>query len=191
MSMTPIWRWVCALLRLPPSLPATFPCRHSMPTHMRASSRHWHCQIQCACKMPMLTISLMDVSRHCQKWMLLAMAKFLGGEALLTKQTVRPSSQWVYLWPACRWRWTALRMALFWKAPREGSYFPHHHCQHNVHIIVILLVIRIFFSSFNKVDLLRSMLADCCVPRSQEWDTMVAVGGWRPPWLACVYFAKL
>jgi hypothetical protein len=57
--------------------------------------------------------------------------------------------------------------------------------QHDVHIIVILIVINIFYD----VDLLRSMLADCCMPRRQECGTMAAVGGLRPPWLACVYFA--
>ncbi len=56
-------------------------------------------------------------------------------------------------------------------------------------MIVILLVISIFFSSFNNVDLLGSMSAGCCMPRRQEWGTMVAVGGLRLPWLACVYFA--
>ncbi len=58
-----------------------------------------------------------------------------------------------------------------------------------MHIIVILIVINIFFSSFNDVDLLRSMSADCYMPWRQEWGTMAAVGGLRPPWLACVYFA--
>jgi hypothetical protein len=79
--------------------------------------------------------------------------------------------------------------ALFWKVPRGGPYFPHLRHQYDVHIIVILLVISIFFSSFNEVDLLRSVLADCCVPRHQEWGAIVAVGGRQPPWLACVYFA--
>ncbi len=35
---------------------------------------------------------------------------------------------------------------------------------------------KYFFSSFNDVDLLRSMSADCCMPRRQEWGTMAAVG---------------
>jgi hypothetical protein len=56
---------------------------------------------------------------------------------------------------------------------------------HNSHITSN----KYFFSSFNNVDLLRSMLADCCMPRRQEWGIMAAVGGRRPPWLACVYFA--
>jgi hypothetical protein len=67
-------------------------------------------------------------------------------------------------------------------------YFPNCCCQHNVHVIVILLLI-FFYSSFNNVDLLRSMLADCCVPWRQEWGTMAAVGGRQPQLLACVYFA--
>ncbi len=77
----------------------------------------------------------------------------------------------------------------FGRCRGEGAFFPHCRCQHNVHIIVILIVINIFFSSFNDVDLLRSMTADCCMPWCQEWGTMAAVGGLRPPWLACVYFA--
>jgi hypothetical protein len=72
---------------------------------------------------------------------------------------------------------------------KGGAFFPHCHCQHDMHIIVILIVINTFFSSFNDVDLLHSMLADCCMPRRQEWGTMAAVGGLWPPWLACVYSA--
>jgi hypothetical protein len=117
------------------------------------------------------------------------MAKFLGREAPLTKQTAAPYSQWVYLRLARQRRWTALPKALFRKAPRGGAFFPHPRRQHDVHIIVILIVINIFFSSFNDVDLLRSMSADCCMPRRQEWGTMAAVGGLRPPWLACAYFS--
>ncbi len=62
------------------------------------------------------------------------------------------------------------------------------HCQRQwvVHIIVKRIVISILFSRFNNVYLLRSMMADCGMPWHQEWGTMVAVGGWRPPWLACV-----
>jgi hypothetical protein len=70
-----------------------------------------------------------------------------------------------------------------------GPFFPHRRRRHNVHIIVILIVINILFSGFNDVDLLGSMPADCCMPRRQEWGNMAAVGGLRPPWLACVYFA--
>ena len=49
------------------------------------------------------------------------------------------------------------------------------------------------FFSFNNVDLLRSMLADCCMPRCWGWGTMVAVG-WRwLPWPrlagACIFLA--
>jgi hypothetical protein len=36
-------------------------------------------------------------------------------------------------------------------------------------------------SSFNNVDLLSSMSADCCMPRRQEWGTMAVVGGQWPP----------
>jgi hypothetical protein len=63
--------------------------------------------------------------------------------------------------------------------------------QHNVHIIVISIVKSIFFSSFNNVDLLHSMSADCCMPRCQEWGAMAAVGGQWPLWLAYEYFAML
>jgi hypothetical protein len=45
---------------------------------------------------------------------------------------------------------------------------------------------KYLFSSFNNVDLLCSMSADCCMPWRREWGTMAAVGGRRPPWLACV-----
>jgi hypothetical protein len=48
---------------------------------------------------------------------------------------------------------------------------------------------KYFFSSFNDVDLLHSMSADCCMPWRQEWGKMATVGRLRPPWLACVYFA--
>jgi hypothetical protein len=49
-------------------------------------------------------------------------------------------------------------------------------CQRVVHMIVKIIVISIYFSSFNDVDLLRSMSADCCMPRRWEWGTMAAVG---------------
>ncbi len=53
-----------------------------------------------------------------------------------------------------------------------------------------LVLIRIRCSSFNNIDLLCSMMADCCVPRHWEWGTMTAVGRQRPPcfigvWCAC------
>jgi hypothetical protein len=41
---------------------------------------------------------------------------------------------------------------------------------------------KIRYSSFNNIDLLCSMLADCCVPRCREWGTMTAVRRRRPPW---------
>jgi hypothetical protein len=63
---------------------------------------------------------------------------------------------------------------------------PHCHRWCIVHIIVKIIVINIFYSIFNNVDLLRSMSADCCMPWRQEWGTMAAVGGRRLPWLACV-----
>jgi hypothetical protein len=58
-----------------------------------------------------------------------------------------------------------------------------------MHILVITLVMNIYFSSFNGVDLLHSMLADSCMPWRQKWGTMAAVGGRQPPWLACEYFS--
>jgi hypothetical protein len=45
---------------------------------------------------------------------------------------------------------------------------PHRHCQHIAHIIVKIIVISIFFSSFNGIDLLHSISADCCMPRCRE-----------------------
>jgi hypothetical protein len=48
---------------------------------------------------------------------------------------------------------------------------------------------KYIFSSFDDVDLLRSMSADSFMHWHQEWGTMAAVGGLRPPCLACVYFA--
>ncbi len=141
------------LLRLPLSLPTPLPCRPSMPTHMQESSRHRHCPIWQARKIPSLAISSTSVLQCFQKWMLWAMAKFLGREVPLTKQTAAPSSQLVYLQLACQQRWTALPNALFWKVPRGGPFFSHRCRQHDVHIIVILIVINAFFCSFNDVDL--------------------------------------
>jgi len=48
--------------------------------------------------------------------------------------------------------------------------------QHFVHIIVKLIVIRVAFSSFNDVDLFRSMSADSCMPQGRGWGTMTSVG---------------
>ncbi len=47
---------------------------------------------------------------------------------------------------------------------------------------------KYYFSSFNNVDLLRSMSADCCMPWCREWCAMMAVGQRGPPWLvgACI-----
>jgi hypothetical protein len=55
-----------------------------------------------------------------------------------------------------------------------------------VHIMVQLIVISIVFSSFNDVDLFRSMPADCCMPRRRGWGTITALGRRRPPWLKSV-----
>ncbi len=62
------------------------------------------------------------------------------------------------------------------------------HCCHwsIVHIIVKLIVISIVFNSFNNVDPLRSMLADCCMPWCRRWGTKAAMGQQRLPWLAGV-----
>ena len=53
-----------------------------------------------------------------------------------------------------------------------------------MHIIVKLIVIRIVFNSFNGIDPLRSLLADCCMPRCRGWGTMAAVGQWQLTWSA-------
>jgi len=73
---------------------------------------------------------------------------------------------------------------------------PHRHRQRIVHIIAKLIERSIVFSSFNNVDLLRSMSANCCMPRRRGWGimaavgqrprTMAAVGRRPPPWLAGV-----
>jgi hypothetical protein len=38
------------------------------------------------------------------------------------------------------------------------------------------------FSRFDNVNLFRSMLADCSVPRRREWGHKAGVGRRRPPW---------
>ncbi len=74
---------------------------------------------------------------------------------------------------------------------KRGSIFPTSllltQRVHNSHITSN----KYIFSSFNNVDLLRSMMPDCCMPWRQKWGTMAAVGGQRQPWLACVHFAWL
>ena len=61
---------------------------------------------------------------------------------------------------------------------------PHRCRRCVVHMIFKLIVICIVFSSFNNLDLLRSMSANCCMPRRRGWGAMAAVGRRRPPWLA-------
>ena len=65
---------------------------------------------------------------------------------------------------------------------------PHRRSWRIVHIIFKLIVISIVFSSFNNVDLLSSISANCCMPRRRGWGAMAAVGRQRPPWLdvACI-----
>jgi hypothetical protein len=62
-----------------------------------------------------------------------------------------------------------------------------------MHIIVKIIVISIFFSSFNDVELLRtSMSADCCMAQRREWGTMAAVGGGGcHGWHVCVIYLAL
>jgi hypothetical protein len=43
-------------------------------------------------------------------------------------------------------------------------------------LIAVQLLIKIRYSSFNNVDLLCSILADCCMPWHCEWGPMVAMG---------------
>ncbi len=50
-------------------------------------------------------------------------------------------------------------------------------------IIVILIVINIFFSSFNNADPSHIMLVDCCMLCCLECGPITAVWRWRPPWL--------
>ena len=49
------------------------------------------------------------------------------------------------------------------------------------------IVKTIIFSSFNNIELLRSMLANCCMWRCRGEGTMAAIGQWNPPWLGCVF----
>jgi hypothetical protein len=53
-----------------------------------------------------------------------------------------------------------------------------------VHIIVKIIVTSIYFSSYKDVDLLRSMSADCCMPRRLK-------GGGRHGWHVCVFHLAL
>ena len=46
--------------------------------------------------------------------------------------------------------------------------------------MAIKILIMIFFSSFKGTYLLRTMLANCCIPQCRDWGTM---GRWWPPWL--------
>ncbi len=41
--------------------------------------------------------------------------------------------------------------------------------------------------SFNDINLLRSMLADCHLPRRREWGAIAAAGWRRPPWSGCIF----
>jgi hypothetical protein len=43
------------------------------------------------------------------------------------------------------------------------------------------------FSSFNNIDMSRSMLANCYMWQCRGGGTMVAIGQWRPPLLGCVF----
>ena len=72
-----------------------------------------------------------------------------------------------------------------WRQPIRGC--GHHPLQPHrchwcfVHIVVKLILISSAFSSFNNVDLLRSMSTDCCMPWRRGWSTMAAVGRRQPP----------
>jgi hypothetical protein len=55
-------------------------------------------------------------------------------------------------------------------------------------MVIKRLIIRIF-SRFNTVDLLHSMLADCCMLRCREWGPITAVGRRRPPLSIDAFFA--
>ncbi len=138
--------------------------------------------------MPKLTILSTDVSCHCQKWTLLGMAKFSGREASLTKQTARPSNPMGLSVTSLPAEMDGTADGTVSEGAKRGFIFPTSSPStqraHNSHITSN----KIFFSSFQDVDLLHSMLANCCTPRRQEWGTMAAVGGRWPPWFACVFF---
>ncbi len=48
--------------------------------------------------------------------------------------------------------------------------------------VVILILINIWFSSFNGVDLLHIMLVDCCILCCRESGPIAVVWRQRPPW---------
>ncbi len=52
------------------------------------------------------------------------------------------------------------------------------------------IVKAMIFSSFNDIDLLHNMLANCWMGQCRGEGTMVAIGQWWPPWLGCVFFAS-
>jgi hypothetical protein len=41
--------------------------------------------------------------------------------------------------------------------------------------------------SFNDINLLHSMLADCRLPRRREWGAIAVVGWRRSPWSGCIF----
>ncbi len=65
------------------------------------------------------------------------------------------------------------------------SFWPTHAC--TIPIANNYLVQTIIFSSFNDIDLLRSILANCCMGWCREKGTMAAVEQGRPPWLGYVF----
>ncbi len=46
-----------------------------------------------------------------------------------------------------------------------------------VHIMLVKLIVINIFSSFDSIDLMCSMLADCCLPWRQEWGIMARPWG--------------
>ena len=119
-SVTPIAWWACAKIHRCLALPPFPPCLSLAPTHMQASTRHWHCQI-------------------------------------------------------CPAGWTVSIIPLL----------HHHRCtlsSTQCAIIVILIVINIFFSSFNNADLSHIMLVDCWMLCCQECGPIMAVWPRWPLW---------
>ncbi len=56
--------------------------------------------------------------------------------------------------------------------------------------MVKLILITNIKPSFSDINLLRSMLAHCCLPQRQEWGAIAVVGWRQPPWLGCIFLSS-
>ncbi len=88
---------------------------------------------------------------------------------------------------AARWEYYSLRAAC-WEYDTLSTTQPTNtQARHVVEIANKYIEKTIIFSSFNDIDLLRSMLANCCMRWCQGEGTMAAIGQWRPSWLGCIF----